>query len=558
MEEPEPSLPKARHSVGLSSTGVFVISLLIQLLGYIPTHFFAQHVGASSDGRDVLGLFQLFLLLASSVNMVGDLRIGSAYTFYVARGETPGTGTATYFFLRAGLVAAAGAMVFVSGPLLGYAPLQLAPLFALWMLLPILWSVSAVYAQQSAALGQSIKGQVPLLVESVTRTAALTFVAVWSLGLGKASYSEVLAPITYAYLVGAGASALYSAPAVRRTIQRFRLEVAKRYFLYAWPLMASLMLLYLASTLPQFFVAAHYGPGELNIFLAPNGLRILLLSIPGAIAVPLFPHLSGLHKRRDYELIRQRTWAAIRYAAIVTVPLIAAMVVYRVNVLNDLYQTAYANQGALPLVLLAVSGLPAVLAQIIGTALNSVGLQRLELYLTSLQVALLLVVMTLLMAPVGLLGLSGSVAASAAILVSASAALALNAYFMHTLLGVKIQLRSAGTIVVAAAASFFVVGRFNALIDIHGFPLLVVGVALGVTVYALVLAGVGELSKADVRLLSGAVGLPGRVGEALARLCWRAESWPVNPMPAGGAAGLRPLDPSLESPGPEPPPDDRK
>ena len=547
MAETGPAPPTARHSVGLSSTGVFAVALAIQLLGYIPTHFFAQHVGASPGGRDVLGTFQLFLLIASSINMIGDLRIGSAYTFYVARGEPATVGTATYFFLRLALVAVAGVVVWVSGPALGYAPLQLGFLFALWLVLPLLWSVSTVYSQQWAAQGQSIRGQVPILVESVARTGALTVVALWSLALPAGSFSDVLGPITYAYVFGAAVSAAYSFASVRRVTTRYSGEVARRYVRYAWPLMASLMLLYLASTLPQFFVAGHYGPGEYNIFLAPNGLRILLLSIPGAVAVPLFPHLSGLHKRRNYEMIRQRTWAAIRYSAIVTVPLIATMVVYRVNVLNDLYQTDYANQGAFPLVLLAISGLPAVLAQIIGTSLNSVGLQRLELYLTSLQVALLLGVMTLLMPPIGWLGLSGSVAASAAILVSSTAALGLNAYFMLTLLGVRIQLRSAGTIVAAAGLSFFVVRSFNQYIDVNGIALLVVGGSLSVAVYALVLAAVGELSKADVHLIVGALGLPNRVASSLSRLCWRAESWPVNPLPPGGAAGLKPLDPTLES-----------
>ena len=555
MAEPGAKPPSQRHSIGLSSTGVFVISLAIQLLGYLPTHYFAQNVGAGShqDGRILLGLFQLFLLLASSINMIGDLRIGSAYTFYVARGEAPTVGTGTYFLLRLVMVSIAGLMVWFTGPLLGYT-LQYGYLFGLWLLLPVLWSVSTVYSQQWAAQGESIKGQVPLLIESVTRTAALTAVAVWSLGLADGTFGQILAPITYAYLLGAGASAVYCLPSVWRATRRYRPEVARRYVRYAWPLMGSLILLYLASTLPQFFVAAHYTTGELNLFLAPNGLRILLLTIPGAIAVPLFPHLAGLHKRQDYELIRQRTWAAIRYTAIVTVPLIAAMVVYRVNLLVTLYQAIYANQEAPALILLAVSGLPAVLAQIIGIALSSVGLQRLELYLTTLQVSLLVIVMVLLMPPVALLGLSGSIAASIAILVSSVAALSLNSWFMHSLMGVRIQLRSAGTIVAAAAVSFVVIGRVNEIVNVQGTLVVFLAIALSVAVYALVLAAVGELSKSDVRLIVQALGLPGGVGSALSRLCWREESWPVNPLPSGGAAGLKPLDARLEAPTEEPPP----
>ena len=556
MAEGSAQSPPKQSAVGLSSTGVFVIALAIQFLGYIPTHYFAAHVGLFTDGRTVLGTFQLFLLIASSVNMIADLRIGSAYTFYIARGESPTVGTGTYFLLRLVMVAAAGALLWIAGPSIGYAPSQFAYLFALWMLLPVLWSVSTVYAQQQAALGRSVHGQVPQLVESVARTAALTGIALWTLGLSDGTFSQIVAPITYAYLFGAGVSAVYSFPAVWRATRRYRTDVTRRYVRYAWPLMGSLILLYLASTLPQFFVVGHYKEAVFNVFLSANGLRILLLAIPGAVAVPLFPHLSGLHKRQDYELIRQRTWAALRYTAIATVPLIAAMVVYRAPLLNILYAGPYANEGGIALAVLAVSGLPAVLAQIIGTALSSVGLQRLELYLTSLQVAVLVLVMTLLMPPFGWFALSGSTAAAVAVLVSSAAALGLNSYFMHSLLGVRIQLRSTGTIVVAAAASFFVVGRFNAYISISRYYVLFAAVLLGFVVYAFALAAIGELSKSDVHLIVGALGLPRSWGVALARLCWRVESWPVNPMPAGGAAGLKPLDPAYEvpeGPGSQPP-----
>ncbi|MCI4354760.1 MAG: hypothetical protein L3K06_05280, partial [Thermoplasmata archaeon] len=96
------------RSIGISSTGVFLVTLAIQLLGYLPTHYFALGVGESTQGRDVLGTFQWFLLIASSINMVGDLRIGSAYTFYIARGDSPRISTGTYLLLRVVMVGAGG------------------------------------------------------------------------------------------------------------------------------------------------------------------------------------------------------------------------------------------------------------------------------------------------------------------------------------------------------------------------------------------------------------------------------------------------------------------
>ncbi len=352
---PPPTRPPSRFgSVGLSSTGVFVITIAIQLLGYLPTHFFAQHVGSAAGatggypGQAVLGTFQLFLLIASSINMVGDLRVGTAFVFFVARGEKPEVGTGTYLVLRFVMVAIAGAAVLAVAAPAGWTTSQDIGIFSLWMLLPVLWSVSTVYSQLLAAQGRSTYGQVPSLVESVVRVAALTFVAVGSLSLATTAFSTLLLPITLCYLVGAAASAVYSFPAVWRYTRAFSGGVAKRLFGFAWPLMGSLLLLYFATTLIQFIVVADYGTGAYNVFLSANGFRILALAIPSAVAVPLFPHLTGLHHRRDYEVLRHRTWAALRYTAMVAIPTAMTLVIYRVNFENTLYAGTYTGRGHLP------------------------------------------------------------------------------------------------------------------------------------------------------------------------------------------------------------------
>ena len=541
MEEESSVKIPVHRAVGLSSTGVFLVTLAIQLLGYIPTHFFAQHLGLFQSGRDALGTFQWFLLLASSINMIGDLRIGSAYTFYVARGESPRVGTGTYFVLRVAMVAAGGVILWLTAPILPYSTEQYVGLFALWMLLPVLWSVSTVYMQLYVAQGHSVQGQVPQLIESAVRTSALTFIALQSFNLKVGQFNSIIPEVTYAYLLGAASSAVYSFPAVWRQTERFRAPVSSRFFRFAWPLMGSLILLYLSGTVIQFIVVVQLPPSEYAVFLAANGLRILALSIPAAVAVPLFPHLSGLHKREDYELIRQRTWAALRYTALVVTPLVMAMVVYRENVLNILYSGGY-SEGATPLAILALSAVPAALTQIIGTSLNSVGQQRLELYLTSLQVAVLVGASLIFLEPVHLFGLDGLTAAALAVLLSSVGALAVNLYFLETRFGVRIQVRPTFTILGAAAGAFYVVGRFNGLIPVNRYYQLIAGVLLGFLVYAVILAIVGELSKADVRQICSSVGLPHQVADQLARLCWRDETWPVNPLPAGGAPGLRPLE----------------
>jgi O-antigen/teichoic acid export membrane protein len=552
--ETEPPLPTPARGLGISSTGVFVISIVVQLIGYASTFYLARDVATGPAGFALLGTVGLFVLISSSVTSIGDLRIGSAFVYFVARGRPIRASTGTYLVLRLAMVGTAGlALYLLAGPTgLAVGGTELGVL-GVFMLLPLIWSISTVYNQLWVARGDSVRAQYPLLLESVVRTAALIFVAL---------HSANLWTLTLAYAAGAVASGVVSLPSVLRHAGRPERKEAVAMFRYASPLMVSLFLLYLATTTIPFIVYADMGKEFGIVFNTENGFRILILQLPTAITVPLFPLLAGLHVRRKFEEIRQQTWRALRFTAMLVIPGVIALAVYRVNVINVFLAATYLPyskgtpivlgpvtvSGAVPLAILAVSAIPLALSQLIGTALNAIGRQRLELYLTSIQVAVLFVSSFLLMPqrfpgdPLfrGYLGLEGLTAASIAVLLSSLAALAVNAYFMERLMAVRIRARPIALITVSALASFFAVSRLNAVLPVSRYYVLAGAILFGFAVYFLVLAATGELSKEDVGLLGRSLGLPRRVVNAVARICWRPATSELAEALPGAAAGLQP------------------
>jgi O-antigen/teichoic acid export membrane protein len=410
-----------------------------------------------------------------------------------------------------------------------------------------------VYNQLWVARGDSIRAQYPLLLESVVRTVALIYVALTH---------ATLETLTLAYLAGALAGSVVSVPSVLRNAGRPERREAVSMFRYAAPLMVSLFLLYLATTTIPFVVYADLGRAYGNVFNTENGFRILVLQLPTAITVPLFPLLSGMHARGKFEEIRQQTWRSLRFTAMLVIPGVIALAVYRVNVINIFLAANYlffsngnpitlgpfVISGAIPLAILAFSAIPLALSQLIGTALNAIGRQRLELYLTSVQVATLFGTAFLLMPsrfpgdPLfrGYLGLDGMTAAALAVLLSSLAALAVNAYFMERLMAVRIRPRPIAFISLSALVSFIAVSRLNSVIPVSRWYVLAVALVFGFTVYFLMLAATGELSKEDVRLLSGSLGVPRRVGDILARICWRHTTLELDRAAPGAAVGLQP------------------
>ncbi len=536
---PTPEVPQQVHSLTLSSGFVFATALVIQVLGVVGSIFLYKHIGINTAGQALIGTAQLFLLIGSSINGVGDLRIGSAYTYFLARGKKATDNTGTYLMVRTLMVVGASVTLFVIAPLeIGpyriASASELVPL-GVFLTLPVLWSFSTVYSQMYIGLGNSLRAQFPSLIEAIVRLPVLIYVA----------YDmKSLEGITIAYAVGASSSAIYSLRAVMGRVRRFVFAEAVHLFRYAWPLMGGLMLNYLVTNMVPLFVNAQLGATQFSIFLTANGWRVLVLSLPTAVATPLFPYLAGLHKQERYELVRSGTWHALRYTAMLLVPGVVALVTYRYEFLNVFANKLYAGPGAWPLAILVVAAIPLSLSQIILSSLDAIGRRRLELYITAIQVAVLLVGIVVLLPPYGLLKHNALIAASIAVLLSGVASIVMNTYFMETLIRVHIDLKSIVRISVSAALSFAslsLLNRVRVVPVLSGVELLG-AVFLGFGVYFLVLAAVGELTAEDVQRIGASLSLPRRVYEPLSRLC-RVKTTPsLPPVDLSRAPGLRTLE----------------
>ncbi len=534
---PIPEVPQQAHSLTLSSGFVFATALIIQVLGVVGSIFLYKHIGISPAGQALIGTAQLFLLIGSSINGVGDLRIGSAYTFFLARGKKAIDNTGTYLIVRTGMVVAASVTLFVIAPVDVFGQriatgAEIVPL-GVFLALPVLWSFSTVYSQMYIGLGNSLRAQFPSLIEAIVRLPVLIYVA----------YDmKSLEGITIAYAIGASSSAIYSLRAVLVRVRGFVFAEAVHLFRYAWPLMGGLMLNYLATNMVPLVVNANLHATQFSVFLTANGWRVLVLSLPTAVATPLFPYLAGLHRQERYELVRSGTWHALRYTAMLLVPGVVALVTYRYEFLNVFANKLYAGPGAWPLAILVIAAIPLSLSQIILSSLDAIGRRRLELYITAAQVVVLVVGIVVLMPPWGILPYRYAlISASIAVLLSGIASIVMNTYFMETLIRVHIDVKSILRISVSAAFSFAALSLLNRIrvVPVLSGVELMGAVFLGFGVYFLVLAGIGELTAEDVERIGHSLSLPRRLYMPLTRLC-RVKTTPsLLPVDLTRAPGLR-------------------
>lgn len=526
-------VPVAPRSLTINASAVFIASILVQLGGFVGSVFVYKYVGVDAAGQALFGTVQLFFLIASTINGIGDLRLGSGYVLMVARGRSPTSNTGTYLFVRTAMVVGISVVVFlfasvsIDGRALASSPQDYEAL-ALFMSMPFLYSASTVYSLYCVGVGDAAKGQIPSLVEVAVRAPVLIAVAfLWPTLIG----------LSVAFFLGALGSALYCVPVLLPLVRRYKSSEAVSMFRYSLPLLGGLVLSTIATTTIPFVVQASLGATALNLFNGANAFRVTALAVPSAITAPLLPHLAGLHKREEYNQVRESTWQALRYLSMLMVPGIVALVVYRVNLLYILYNASYVGPAQVPLAILGVAAVPAAYALVIGTGLDAIGWRRLELYLTAIQVGSLFGIAVALMPPYGLLPASdGLVSASIAVLASSVAALAINAYFMHRLMAVHIAPRSVFNILVSAVLSFASISVLNDFLPINRYYQLALGVALGFVVYYLVLCLIGELAKEDVDRLGRSIGLPARLISWFARFCWRVAA--PHQLPAVDLSGV--------------------
>jgi O-antigen/teichoic acid export membrane protein len=510
-----------------------IASIATQILGWIGTKVLYIRVApsaGSSTGLAVLGLMTFIVLISGVVASIGDLRVGTAYTFFIARGASKKELTGAFIVFRFASFAIVSLAIVGTAIAFNWFPGYTEAL-VLFMLVPVLEIPATVYSYLRIAEGRTAVGQIPGIVEGVVRMALIVIFAVQFSVSGSTSINiqanqiKLVTDIAIAYFVGGIASICVCLPVFRNlSLDRFRASL-KDMFTFALPLMGAMVLTYVVTMITPFLVKVVTGSySVLTVYSATNAFLILLLFLPSAVCTPLFPELARMHARGETEALKARTRKAMRYTMMLLAPAILGVSVFRVDLLNIFYSSAVVAQGQLALIVMAFCAVPISLFRITGTALDSVGMQKREFYVSVFQLSVLVVSLVVLLKI--LTAQWWVVGAALSLLLSSFAGLVMNAYYLHRNLPISFELKSALVVLGSAALTFALfsstfLGYFGIHLPVDQVLTLVVVLIAGLILYVGVLAASGELTKQDVVELSNTLGLPPSVGQSLQKICWR-------------------------------------
>ncbi len=493
-----------------------------------------------------MGNITFLSLLFATVSGIGGFRIGNALVFFVARGadKKPLVGTYILWHMTTFSILS-GAIVFLAYHFSWISQAYVYPLLLFVVLVPILHVIPFAYSAERTALGQAAWGLLPNLVESIVRLSLVAFF-VWPYSpLGTpltdnpTAYSvTVVTKIAYAYVIGGFAGMLVATPVLRDVSFKNFLPTLRDMFTYAAPLMFAMVLTFSVTAVTPFMVEALAGLKVFQAYTSVNAFLILLMFLPNAVVLPLFPNLARLHAEGQMDHLHSRVTKAIRYTFVILAPGIVVTSVFRVDLLNLMYNSSLISLAANAMIVVSIATLPMALFLITGTTLDAVGLQRREFYASAVQLCVIFVGLIILVPRYQVVG------GTLSVMLGSLAGLTMNAIYLHRHLPIQVPVRSILTVLLASVATFALFSNtvYSTLtevtdeflgvrspishIPVQFWYVLIPIIALGVLVYGAILIAIGEITKEDVLELTQSAGLPDSLGHSLAKLCWKTSRNP--------------------------------
>lgn len=188
----------------------------------------------------------------------------------------------------------------------------------------------------------------------------------------------------------------------------FRAQQLRQLLGVAWPLGVSSLLGSLLANVPRYFVQHFDGMAALGIYAAITYLLVVTLMVTGAMAESLSPRMANLYAAGDrakFLYILQR--ATLLGLLIGVVGVFGAMLLGRVA-LDVAFGSEYAGGSTVLVILMAACGVQSATV-FFGTAAQALRLFRVQLYLNTASLVVLIVACLLLVPSHGLQGAAWSV-----------------------------------------------------------------------------------------------------------------------------------------------------
>ncbi|MDV0441937.1 lipid II flippase MurJ [Methanocorpusculaceae archaeon Ag1] len=461
------------------------VTIAITLLGFLSTMLFTHLLG-----KDLMGVYFLFLAYFGIFNMIGDGGFGSAAVKRISEGKDQNEYITAYATLRLLLIIVSTLLLLVIGPyfvdLEGYNM--------------ILWIIAALVA---AFFSHTITYGV----------YSLGHVGIFNLSAGISELSRIGIQVV-AVLLGYSVAGLFGGFVIGMIlsgiicIRYFKFKLARFGFRHLQSLLSYSMWAFLIASgsvvltyTDTIFIGYFMTNGDVGVYRVALQLTTIGTFITAAIAGTLTPKFSNWSAKGDLTQIPGILTRSITYGLLLAVPTAAGGVLLSERLLYFFYGADFAVGGTACSILLFLQ-IVNVFMVFFGTTLSAIDHARQSFYATA-SAALLNIVLNIALIP--LIGIEGAAVAS---LISIILNAVLLRHFLKHYVPIHVEAKPILHIIVSAllmAAFIFIYKQFVPLTNVF---LVLIPVAVGAVIYFVVLFKLDKELHDEITGLVKQFGIP--------------------------------------------------
>ena len=467
------------------STLSLFFTVLITLIGFFSTMLFSHILG-----KDLMGVYYLFVAYYGIFNMIGDGGFGQAAVKRISEGKEQNEYLTAYACLR-------GLLIVVSTVIL----LTLSPLFIDLQEYNIVLCIILTIA--AAAFGNTITMGV----------YGLGHVGVKNVGVGMGELARIIVQIgtvllgysVYGLIGGYIAGIIVSGILC---IKYFTFRPAKFGFRHIKSLFAYGFWIFLISTgslafsyTDTIFIGYFMTNGDVGVYRTAFQFTSAAAFITAAIAPTLTPKISRWSKDDEWEKIVYPVSRGITFGLILAVPVLFGGIFLADKLLYYFYGADFAAGAAACCILFAVQ-IVSVFTTFLGTALSASDHAKQSFYATA-TAAVVNIILNCILIPI--LGING---AAISTLISYSLNAVLIAYFLRRYISIRIEKRPIFHIITSAAVMGIFVFIYTLFVPLDNVILTLIPVAVGAFIYFFLLFKIDRGIRDEIAGMVKTFGIP--------------------------------------------------
>ncbi|MBR5814842.1 MAG: polysaccharide biosynthesis C-terminal domain-containing protein [Methanocorpusculaceae archaeon] len=467
------------------STLSLFFTILITITGFFSTMLFTHILG-----KDLMGVYYLFLAYFGIFNMIGDGGFGSAAVKRISEGKEQNAYFTAYACLR-------GLLIIVSTLVL----LTLSPFFV---------DLQDYHLVQLVLLALASAGIFHTITMGVY---GLGHVGIYNTGFGLSELARIIIQIgtvllgysVYGliggYIAGIIISGILCIKYFTFKPAKFGIRHIKSLFVYGfWIFLISTGSIAF-SYADTIFIGYFMTNGDVGVYRTAFQFTTAAAFITAAIAPTLTPKISRWSKDNEWDKIAPPVSRGITFGLILAMPILFGGIFIADKLLYYFYGADFVAGAVACCILFAVQ-IVSVFTTFLGTALTASDHARQSFYATA-SAALINIILNCLLIPI--LGING---AAVATLISYSVNAILIAHFLKRYITVNIEKRPILNIIISAAVMGLFVFVYKLFVPLDNVILTLIPVCIGAVIYFFLLFKIDRGIRDEIAGMVTTLGLP--------------------------------------------------